>query len=637
MGDVAVVEEVPDATRRLYLDGFSAAETGAHYAYMRMQGHLPMLLHPAPGRVLVIAFGTGTTAGAVACHPEAKEIVCVEIEPGVYDAAPFFEKANRKVLSDPRVKRVVADGRTYVENAGKFDVITLEPLMPYTPQAVHFYTKEFYELAKAALNPGGICCQWIPPQGVSGDDFRMLVASATDVFPHVSLWYFADAVLMLGTDAEPQVDAARLVARVNTEEVLADLRFAGIADGPHLLGAHVVSGAPLKAAVEGTAPMTDDHPVLEFRPLPRGLGRKSAQCHAEVLAFLRDRHEARIAWLRDLPGVEAAVASGGAVVSLLARERQARLDEQPAPASAEYDAVLARDPDSLAALAQRDRIRYAELLQAGRFEEAAQLAHAPDKSRAFLALAKAADGDARAYYLTLAVRENALLDPAQRRESAELLDELAKGLDGPAKRFCENRARFLRDEPWEAGEEALPEIPMPDILPALESGDEEGSRAALDQARQAGLGDAVDRKAFEWYEAQEDKRSAFRLLVAIGSAHTQRAAGKLLHSGDAEDAIAVAAFYCERYPAMGVWANLCRSTHAQVRAAAADAAMRHGSRAHLAELVRLCRDEEQDVRRSAFISFREIEPKADATGYDPDAKEPNEKALKALEGLIQGP
>ncbi|MCK6458900.1 MAG: fused MFS/spermidine synthase, partial [Planctomycetes bacterium] len=228
MCDVAVVEEVPDATRRLYLDGFSAAETGAHYAYMRMQGHLPMLLHPAPARVLVIAFGTGTTAGAVTCHPEAKEIVCVEIEPGVYEAARFFEAANRNVLADKRVKRVTADGRTYVRTAGKFDVITLEPLMPYTPQAVHFYTREFYELARSALNPGGICCQWIPPQGVSGDDFRMLVKSAVVAFPHVSLWYFPHAVLMLGTDADPGLDPQLLVTRVNTAEVLADLKFAAV-------------------------------------------------------------------------------------------------------------------------------------------------------------------------------------------------------------------------------------------------------------------------------------------------------------------------------------------------------------------------------------------------------------------------
>jgi len=640
--DVAVVEDVADSTRRLYLDGFSAAETGSHYAYMRMQGHLPLLLHPHPARVLVIAFGTGTTAGAVACHPEAKEIVCVEIEPEVYEAAPFFEKANRKVLADPRVRRVVADGREYIRRGGTFDVITLEPLMPYTPQAVHFYTKEFYELAKAALNPGGICCQWIPPQGVSGADFERLVASATAVFPQVSLWYFPHAVLMLGSERVPQVDPQGFVDRVNTESVLLDLRFAGVEDAPHLLGAQVVSGAALTGAIEGIEPMTDDHPDLEFRPLARGLGRHSVQCHAEVLEFLRDHHDAKVPWITAVPGAEAALASGRDILALLARDRRFRVDPEAEgarpPSSADFERVLERDPKSLFAETLRDGIRYAELLQAGRFEEAAQLTHAPDRSLAYIALAKAATGDARRYYLTLAVRENGLLDPGAKGQSAAMLDELAKGLTGPAKLFCENRARFLRGEPWQEGEEALPGIAVPDIRPALEAGDEEAARGILERARQADLGDAVDRAAWDWYEAQEDKRTAFQMLVSIGSAHTQRAAGRLLSSGDAEDSIAVAMFFCERFPGMSVWADtLCRSPHAPVRAAAADAAMRHGSRAHLPELLRLCRDPEQDVRRSAFISFREIDPRADETGYDPDAKEPNEKALAALEALVGKP
>jgi len=563
-----------------------------------------------------------------------KEIVCVEIEPEVYDAAPFFEAANRNVLEDPRVKHVVADGRVYIRRAGSFDVITLEPLMPYTPQAVHFYTKEFYGLARGALKPGGICCQWIPPQGVCGDDFKKLVASATAVFPHVSLWYFPHAVLMLGSDEEPRVQPEDLVRRVNTENVLADLRFAGVEDGAHLLGSLVVSGDALNRALDGVRPMTDDLTEIEFRPLARGLGRRSVQCHAEVLEFLSGHHAAP-GWLKAVPGTDAAVESGGRILALLARELSARLEGAPAPPSSDFDAVVEQDPKSLTALILRDRMRYAELMQAGRPEEAAKLTYAPDRSRAYLALAKTAEGDARRYYLTLAVRQNGLFDPNQKRESAGLLDFLAEDLEGPEKRYCENRARFLRGEAWEDGEEAVPRIPIPDIRPALDAGDEEKARAILDRARQADLGEAVDRAAWEWYDAQEDKRSAFPLLVAIGSAHTQRAAGRLL-VGDEEDNIAVAVFFCERYPEMSVWAtNLCASPYAQVRAAAAEAAMRHGSRAHLPELLRLCSDLEQDVRLSAFLSFREIEPKADDTGYDPDV--PTEKALKALADLVGTP
>lgn len=639
LSDVAVVEDVTDATRRLYLDGFSAAETGAHYAYMRMQGHLPVLLHGKAERVLVIAFGTGTTAGAVKCHPEVKRIVCVEIEPGVYDAAPFFEGQNRKVLSDPRVERVVADGREYLRRGGKFDVITLEPLMPYTPGAVHLYTKEFYALARAALNPNGIVCQWIPPQGVSGADFKRLVASAAAAFGHVSVWYFPHAVLVLGSDAEPQIDGPSFLQRASTADMLADLQFASVEDAPHLLGAHVVSGGALRDALGDAAPFVDDRPDLEFRPLARGLGRKSVQCHAEVLEFLRDHHEAKAPWLsgsgeKRVAGVDAALATGRDLLALLARMLRAQLEGAPSPASAEIDPLVERDPASLLARVLRDTVRYAELVQAGRFDEAAQLTHAPDRGRAYLGLAKDAQGDARRYYLTLAVRENALLDPAEKESSAKLLDEMAAALSGPEKRFCENRARFLRGQGWLEGEESLPKIAVPEIEPALEAGDEEAARGILDRARQADLGDQIDRAAWEWYETQEDKRTAFRLLVGIGSAHTLRAAARLL-TGGAEDRIAVAPYYCARFPSTRVWAELCQGPDAQVKEAAADAAKECGTRFHLPELLLLCRDEDQGVRRSAFISFREIEPRADATGYDPDL--PTDKALKALGDLVEKP
>ncbi|MCK6462134.1 MAG: hypothetical protein L6Q95_19800, partial [Planctomycetes bacterium] len=402
-------------------------------------------------------------------------------------------------------------------------------------------------------------------------------------------------------------DPQLLVTRVNTAEVLADLKFAAVEDGPHLLGAHVVSGAALKAAVEDAAPMTDDHPGLEFRPLARGLGRKSVQCHAEVLEFLRDRHEALVPWLARVPGADLALASGGAILDLLAREWRARLDGAPSPASADYDAVLEKDPESLVARVQRDRVRYAELVQAARYDEAAQLAHAPDRSRAYLALAKAAEGDARRYYLTLAVRQNALLDPAEKRQSAELLDELGKGLAGPAKRYCGNRARFLRGEAWEEGEESVPD-----------------------------LGESVDRAAWEWYESQPEKRAAFRMLMAIGSAHTLRAAGVLVRSADEEDLIAVAPYYCGRYPTASTWGDLCGNASPRVREAAAEAAEAYGDRAHLSKLYDLCSgDPEREVRLSAFISFRKIEPRADTTGYDPDQRD--EKALKALEALVGAP
>jgi predicted membrane-bound spermidine synthase len=610
LGDVSVVEELSNGSRRLYIDGFSAAETGSHYGYMRMQGHLPVLLHPAPKSALVIAFGTGTTAGAVSLHPEIERIVCVEIEPAVFLVAGEFAPQSRGVLERKGTTKVVADGREYARRGAEtFDIITLEPLMPYTPAAVHLYTREFYEEARRSLAPGGILCQWIPPQGVSGSDFRRLVASVAAAFNHVSLWYFKHAVLVLGTDSAPRIDGDALLKRSLRKEIVEDLRIATVGDTAHLLGAHVCSGAALRHALQGVDPMVDDKTDLEFRPLARRFRKRSVTYHAEVLEFLRDIHQEDVDWLRDLPGVGVALRTGGAVLKTLAdMQRWWAADPEdrgPPPGSAVLAPVLERDKHALFALTIMDGRRYAEFMGQEQYELAAQLAYAPDKSLAYLALAAGADDEQRIYYLTLAVRQNALLNVAEPEASAQQLTELAATLEGPEKLFCLNRAHALRDEPLQEGEEKVPPIALPDLRAALEAGDRELARRTLENARQAALGSQVDRQAWDWFKEASDPRQAFAMLQAI----------------------------CER--SIKRWVALCEHPSALVREAAGDAAKAYGERSHLAQLAILCRDPEKRVRLSAFIAFRDIEPAADKVGYD--YRVPTDAALERLGELAGNP
>ena len=100
----ASVVDTPDGERYLYTDDFAAAATGRHYRYMRMLGHLPVLLADRPENALVIAFGTGTTAGAVAAHDEVKRIEVVEVSPAVLGFAPLRRG------QPPRARRPAHDG-----------------------------------------------------------------------------------------------------------------------------------------------------------------------------------------------------------------------------------------------------------------------------------------------------------------------------------------------------------------------------------------------------------------------------------------------------------------------------------------------------------------------------------------------
>ena len=636
MAGVSVVEDYRDGSRRLYVDGFSAAETSKHYGYMRMLGHLPVLLHPKPENALVIAFGTGTTAGAVAVHKEVKKVVCVEIEPRVYDMAQHFAAANRKVLDSPKVEAIVADGREFVQREGPaFDIITLEPLMPYTPGAVYLYTKEFYSDARKRLNRGGILCQWIPPQGVSNSDFRRLVRSMSDVFEHTSLWYFEHAAIVIGTDHPPMIDNLEYIRRCAQKEVLADLIQANVGGPDHLLGAHVVGGEALTKALGDAEAFVDDRTDLEFRPLPRRFGKRSHTYHTENLEFLAKHHQEKVVWLADKKNTSITAnrlvnrQGFGLALRTLAVEMRRILDKGKVVPASVLETVIQRDPGGLFARSIYDRRRYAELMGEKKAAQAVTFRHAPDRSAAFVELAKDAEGERRRFYLTLAVHENALIDPA-------LLRELAKGLPDKQKRFCLNRAAVQEGKPVEEGEEELPVAPTPDVQAALASGDKETALEALEMARGAGLEKDAEKQAWEWWQKSTDKRAATLFLHEIGSGKAMQAARRMRSD---EDKAAMAVILAANYPRYRDWERLLAHRKALLRAAAADAAAGRAyadnARDFLLPLVPLLKDKDASVRLSAIVAFDQIMPGSHKkSGYNPE--KPTQAAIDKLVGQVAG-
>jgi len=89
---IAVVRT--DANVSLRVNGKFDASTGDAQTQLLL-GHLGAVLHSMPRRVLIVGFGSGMTASAVARYPDVEEIDCVEIEPAVIHAAPYLGSLNR--------------------------------------------------------------------------------------------------------------------------------------------------------------------------------------------------------------------------------------------------------------------------------------------------------------------------------------------------------------------------------------------------------------------------------------------------------------------------------------------------------------------------------------------------------------
>ncbi|MFQ5664068.1 MAG: fused MFS/spermidine synthase [Terriglobia bacterium] len=272
----AIYEHRPTRFRFLYINGFVAAADERMSQYMPMMAHLPLLLHPAPKRVLVIAFGTGSTAGAASLHP-IEQLDIVDISRAVYDLAPYFAAANHRVLSDPRARAWVEDGRNFVEaTRTRYDVITSEPMPPKFATMVNFYTREYYQAARARLTERGVLCQWLPFHLVTPEDARMIVGTFREVFPHASLWIIRGTGLLIGTKEPLEITPAELPTRLAASPALsadlARLKFETVDD---LLASFALDAATLERFSAGALLVTDNNPYLEFsadQPLwmPRG-------------------------------------------------------------------------------------------------------------------------------------------------------------------------------------------------------------------------------------------------------------------------------------------------------------------------------------------------------------------------------
>jgi spermidine synthase len=268
--DTTLVATGPEEGNRkpflFYGDGRGVAGVST-FQENRMSGHLPLLLHGAPKRVLVICYGVGNTLGAMTRHSDVEHFDCVELSPHVVETSRFFTETNHDPLADPRVELIVQDGRNFLLATDRtYDVIGLEPPEIHTAGVVNLYTKEFYELCREHLTATGLVIQWfnigVTPEPVA----RMLVKAMDAVFPHTTLWQAPQhySWLIVGSMRPLAIDWGRLSARMAQDDVRQDLVEAGIAEPAELLSWLVLTEPGVDGLVEGVPVITDDRTIVDF-------------------------------------------------------------------------------------------------------------------------------------------------------------------------------------------------------------------------------------------------------------------------------------------------------------------------------------------------------------------------------------
>lgn len=256
-------EDKPGNNRVLSTYVNNSAVIGSTYdaiKVVKMVGHLPFFAGLPCNDVLVVGFGIGVTTAAVASHREVKRIDCVELVSGLKGVAYFYSDLNHGIERDPRLKVHSGDGRHFLQSTSrKFDLITTDPTHPILGSA-SLYTREYFQLCRDHLRPGGMISQYLPLHKLLPDDFKGILRTFREVFPECTVWLGHYHAVLLGFTGEATIDFRAWSERMAAMEP--DIWFY---NNPYALAATLsLDGAAIAGFAGEPRLLTDNHPYTEY-------------------------------------------------------------------------------------------------------------------------------------------------------------------------------------------------------------------------------------------------------------------------------------------------------------------------------------------------------------------------------------
>ena len=232
----------PEVATRVFVNGLGQSELPYGGGHTRL-GMLPVVLHPHPRSVAIIGLGSGDTVFSAGGRQETERIDCIEIVRPQLDTLRRLDVRHAyaglaALLQDARVRYVFTDGRAFIAHGGHaYDVIEADALRPTSAYSGNLYSREYFQLIRSHLNPGGLGVTWGPTPRIL-DTFL-------SVFPHALRF---DDVL-IGADVPIGFDRAVVRARLDDPFTRAYYHRGGIeiegqlgkllARGPVVYGAEV--------------------------------------------------------------------------------------------------------------------------------------------------------------------------------------------------------------------------------------------------------------------------------------------------------------------------------------------------------------------------------------------------------------
>lgn len=145
--------------RVLVLDGELQSAEVDEELYHELLVQPAMILHPNPRRILIVGGGEGASLREVLRHKSVETVTMVDLDPKIIELCKeHLTNWHRGSFDDPRVNLIIAEGRQFItEDTSKYDVVIIDVVdLEEDGPAKAIYTREFYQLLKSRLAPGGV-------------------------------------------------------------------------------------------------------------------------------------------------------------------------------------------------------------------------------------------------------------------------------------------------------------------------------------------------------------------------------------------------------------------------------------------------------------------------------------------------
>ncbi len=227
----------------------------------KIVGAIGSMFSPRVNEGLVLGLGSGGTASAVGMLFDHTDVV--EINPVVRDNISRMKQWNFDIEHNPKVNIVVDDAIHYTKsNPKQYDMILNTVTTPLYFSSSKLYTRDFFEVIKTRLTPGGVYVTWMDSR-IGSTGAEIVLNTLKQSFGHCSILFIkASYYLLIASDQPVRLHHPDLADRGMPLKM--DLM--GKHDCiPRNLAYNLMTTRPFDLVKNSEAPInTIDKPALEF-------------------------------------------------------------------------------------------------------------------------------------------------------------------------------------------------------------------------------------------------------------------------------------------------------------------------------------------------------------------------------------